>query len=159
MSIKDGATPALGSLAPDFVLSDVHGSRLSRGDLRGSPALLVFYPFAFTGICSNELSELRENLPQFEAAGVRVVAVSCDPVPALKAWDADQAFGFDLLSDFWPHGEVAQAFGVFDSVAGRAHRGSFLLDGEGVVRWSVVNEPGQARPMADYLEAITALTT
>lgn len=159
MSIKDGATPALGSLAPDFVLSDVHGTRLSRGDLRGSPALLVFYPFAFTGICSNELSELRENLPQFEAAGVRVVAVSCDPVPALKAWDADQDFGFDLLSDFWPHGEVAQAFGVFDSAAGRAHRGSFLLDGEGVVRWSVVNEPGQARPMADYLEAITALTT
>src|SRR5690625_7745377 len=91
VSIKDGATPALGSLAPDFVLSDVHGSRLSRRDLRGSPALLVFYPFAFTGICYNELSDLRENLPQLEAAGARGVAASCGPVPSRKPWEGDQA--------------------------------------------------------------------
>lgn len=159
VSIKDGATPALGSPAPEFVLPDVHGASVGTADVRGAPALVVFFPFAFTGICSNELSELRDNLSHFEAAGVRVIAVSCDPIPALKAWDERENFGFDLLSDFWPHGEVAQAFGVFDEAAGRAQRGSFLLDAQGVLRWSVVNEPGQARPIADYLEAITTLST
>ena len=157
MSILDGATPVLGSPAPDFNVPDVHGARVSPSDLRGQAVLIVFYPFAFTGICSNELADLRENREFFDSAQVRVLAVSCDPLPALKTWDEAENFGFDLLSDFWPHGQMAQSYGVFDERAGRAQRGSFLLDAQGIVRWSVVNEPGEARPMSAYVEAINAL--
>jgi len=157
MTILDGVPPTLGAPAPEFVLPNVHGTPVGSADLKGKPALIVFYPFAFTGICSNELYALRDNLSDFNDAGVRILAASCDPLPSLKVWDETEDFGFDLLSDFWPHGEVAQAFGVFDAKAGRAQRGTFLLDAEGIVRWSVINEPGQARDLSAYKEAISHL--
>jgi len=157
MSIKDGAAPVLGDTAPDFVLPNVHGGKVRLSELRGGRVLVVFYPFAFTGICSNELVTLRDNRAKLESAGVQVLAVSCDPVPALKTWDEDLKFGFELLSDFWPHGAVAQEYGVFDSDAGRAQRGSFLIDESGVLRWSVVNEPGRERPFDGYMSAISNL--
>lgn len=157
MSIVDGAPPVLGSPAPEFALPNVHGATVRLSDLRGKRVLVVFYPFAFTGICSNELADLRASLGEFQAAGVEVLAVSCDPVPALKIWDEEQNFGFELLSDFWPHGATAQDYGVFDAKSGRAIRGSFLIDEQGTLRWLVVNEPGEPRPIAGYFDAITAL--
>jgi peroxiredoxin len=118
---------------------------------------VVFYPFAFSGTCTEELGELRDNIDDFEAAGVRLLAVSCDPVVSLRAWSEQQGFGFDLLSDFWPHGAAARAFGVLDEESGTALRGSFLVDADGTVRWAVVNPRGRARDLGEYRAALAAL--
>jgi peroxiredoxin len=149
---------AVGQEAPDFALEDQHGEVVRLSDFRGrANVLVVFYPFAFSGICSGELRELRDGLPGFEADGVQVIGVSCDPMFSLRAWAEAEGFDFPLLSDFWPHGATARAYGVFDEVAGRADRGSFLVDTGGVLRWSVVNASGQARDLAAYREAVAAL--
>lgn len=149
--------PALGMLAPDFTLPDTHGTPVTLSALRGGPALVVFFPFAFSGTCTEELRELRDNRADFETAGVSLCAVSCDAVFAQKAWAEQEGFGFDLLSDFWPHGEAARRYGVFDAERGLALRGSFLVDSEGVLRWSVVNERSERRDLSGYREALALL--
>ncbi|GAB4086201.1 peroxiredoxin [Myceligenerans cantabricum] len=156
------STPASGVVgpgdpAPDFTLPDTHGTPVHLADLRGEAVLVVFYPFAFSGICTGELCELRDNIEDFETAGVRLLAVSTDPVYTLKAWQEAEGFGFDLLSDFWPHGAVAQAYGVFDDVPGIALRGSFLVDADGIVRWSVVNPRGKRRDLEGYRQALAEI--
>jgi peroxiredoxin len=151
-------TPALGAPAPAFSLRDQHGRTVRLGDFAGSSAVaLVFYPFAFSGICTSELCELRDNLDVFEAARVQLVGVSCDPMHAQRAWAETEKYDFPLLSDFWPHGEVARVYGVFDERRGSAVRGTFLVDHEGVLRWSVVNGPGEPRPLSAYREAVAQL--
>jgi peroxiredoxin len=150
-------TPALGAPAPEFSLPDTHGTPVTLSGLRGGPVVVVFVPFAFSATCTGELCQLRDNIAEFEQAGVHVVVVSCDPGHSLRAWAASEGFGFDLLSDFWPHGEVAKAYGVFDESKGYAIRGSFLVDGEGVLRWSVVNPPGKARDFEAYRQALADL--
>ncbi|MBC7290235.1 MAG: peroxiredoxin [Actinotalea sp.] len=149
--------PGPGEPAPDLVLPDTHGTPVSLAELRGRAVAVVFYPFAFSRTCTAELCELRDNLEDFEAAGVRLLAVSCDPVPALRAWSEQEGFGFDLLSDFWPHGAAARAFGVLDEASGMATRGSFLVDADGIVRWSLVNPRGLARDLGEYRAALAAL--
>jgi peroxiredoxin len=119
--------------------------------------LVVFFPFAFSGICTGELCELRDNIADFETAGVTLYAVSCDAVFAQKAWAEQEGFGFELLSDFWPHGEAARSYGVFDPERGLALRGSFLVGADGALRWSVVNERSQRRDLAGYREALALL--
>jgi mycoredoxin-dependent peroxiredoxin len=146
-----------GDPAPDFTLTDTHGSPVGLGELRGTPFVLVFVPFAFSGVCTGELCQLRDNIGVFEAAGTRLLVVSCDPMYSLRAWAEQEGYGFDLLSDFWPHGEAASAYGVFDAERGRALRGSFLVDAQGTIRWAVVNAAGRARDLAGYREALAAL--
>jgi peroxiredoxin len=146
-----------GDPAPDFTLTDTHGSPVSLAELRGTPVVLVFVPFAFSGVCTGELCELRDNIGVFDAAGTRLLVVSCDPMYSLRAWAEHEGYGFDLLSDFWPHGDVATAYGVFDAERGRAVRGSFLIDADGVVRWAVVNPAGQARDLSGYRAALASL--
>ncbi|SKC68816.1 peroxiredoxin [Krasilnikoviella flava] len=146
-----------GDPAPDFTLPDTHGTPVHLADLRGEPVLLVFFPFAFSGICTGELCELRDNIEDFESAGVRLLAVSTDPVFTLKAWHEQEGFGFDLLSDFWPHGAVADVYGVFDPASGHALRGTFLVDADGIVRWSVVKSRGQRRDLEAYREALAEI--
>lgn len=126
--------------------------------LEGSPALLVFFPFAFSGICASELGDLRDQRGVFDDAGVRLVAISCDPMFALRVFDDRDALGFTLLSDFWPHGAAAQAWGCFDDQLGAASRGSFLLDETGVVRWRVMREPGEKREIGLHLAAIEEIS-
>jgi peroxiredoxin len=151
-------TVQVGQPAPDFTLKDQHGERLRLSSLRGERnVVLVFYPFAFSGICTGELCELRDNLSVFEDANVQVIGISCDPMHTQRAWAEAQKYEFPLVSDFWPHGEVAQAYGVFRDAAGFATRGTFLIDTDGILRWSMVNEPGEGRPLAAYREAIAAL--
>jgi mycoredoxin-dependent peroxiredoxin len=150
--------PVVGAAAPDFTLPDHHGASTTLSSLQGHrAALVVFYPFAFSGICSGELTGLRDDLDSFQNDQVQVLAVSCDPMFSLRAWADEQGFGFPLLSDFWPHGAVASSYGVFDAALGRADRGTFLIDSDGVVRWSVVTEPGQARDLQSYRDAIASL--
>lgn len=149
--------PRPGDAAPELELPDAHGTPVDLAGMRGMPVALVFFPFAFSGLCTGELCELRDNLEDFEAAGVRLLGVSCDPMFTLRAWGEQEGFGFDLLSDFWPHGAAARSFGVFDEAQGIAVRGSFLIDADGVVRWSLVNPRGQARDLGAYRAALAAL--
>ena len=152
------ATPQVGQAAPDFTLRDQHGQDVTlSAAVQHGPVLLVFYPFAFSGTCTGELCALRDELANFTDAGVRVLALSCDPTYSLKAYAEAEGYTFSLLSDFWPHGAVAQDYGVFDAGPGRAGRASFLVDTAGVVRWSVLNHPGQAREVSDYRAAVESL--
>jgi peroxiredoxin len=148
----------IGQEAADFALKDEHGQVTRLSDLRGEKNVaVVFFPFAFSGTCTGELCEIRDNLAVFEDDNVQVLAVSTDPVFTLRAWSEIEKYPFPLLSDFWPHGAVAQEYGVFSETSGSALRATFLLDTGGVLRWSVVNGLGQARSLAAYREAIAEL--
>ena len=157
MTSESTVTLAVGDAAPDFTLPNTHGTPVRLGDLRGAPVLVVFVPFAFSGTCTDELCEIRDNIEEFESAGVELLVVSCDAMYSLKAWAAQEGYSFDLLSDFWPHGDVARAYGVFDDERGLAVRGSFLIDADGILRWAVVNERGQRRDFGGYRAALAAL--
>jgi peroxiredoxin len=148
----------VGQQAPDFTLKDQNGAEVSLSDFRGQKnVLLVFYPLAFSGICQGELCAIRDDLPRFANDSVQVLAVSIDSVFVHKAWAERENYEFPLLSDFWPHGEVARAYGVFNSEIGFAVRGTFLIDTDGVVQWKVVNAPGEARNQDEYLKALEAV--
>ena len=148
----------VGVLAPEFTLKDQNGQDFSLSDFRGHKnVVLVFYPFAFSGICTGELCEIRDNLGAFVSDDVQVLAISCDHMFSQRAWADKEGYFFPLLSDFWPHGGVAQSFGVLDERAGAAVRGTFLIDTEGVIRWSLVNEIGQARDFDGYHRALKEL--
>jgi mycoredoxin-dependent peroxiredoxin len=150
--------PEIGHPAPDVALKDQHGQLLSLADFRGQQNVaLVFFPFAFSGLCTGELCEIRDNLSVFTDADVQVVAISCDPMYSLRAFADAEKYDFPLVSDFWPHGAVAQAYGVFAEGPGRAERATFLVDREGVLRWKVVNGPGEPRPISAYREAVAGL--
>jgi peroxiredoxin len=150
-------TLSVGDRAPEFQLPDQDKQVVSLADLRGAPVLLVFYPFAFSGLCTTELCRLRDELADYTDAGVRVLAISTDPVFALKAFRAQEGFGFPLLSDFWPHGSTAQAYGVFNEKAGMALRATFLLDADGAVRFAQVNGPGDVREQTEWKGAVAQL--
>ncbi len=151
-------TVEVGQPAPEFQLKNQHGETVKLSEFRGKQSVvLVFYPFAFSGICTGELCEIRDNIAMFTADDVQVMGVSCDPMYALRAFADAEHYEFPLLADFWPHGAVAQAYGVFNEAAGFAIRGTFLIDKDGVLRWSVVNGPGEARPLAAYREALAVL--
>jgi mycoredoxin-dependent peroxiredoxin len=148
---------SVGDTAPDFTLKNQHGQEISLSALRGNPVAIVFFPFAFSGICTGELCEIRDNLSVFADDSVRVLAISCDHFFSNRAFADRDGYTFDLLSDFWPHGAVSQAYGVFDESAGAARRGSFLIDAEGIVRWTVENPIGEARDFAGYKEALASV--
>lgn len=148
----------VGTQAPDFTLKNQNNEPVTLSSFRGQRnVLLVFYPFAFSGICSGELCQLRDDLSTYEDENVTTLAISTDPGFALKAWSEREGFKFDLLSDFWPHGQVASAYGVFNERAGMANRGTFLIDTTGTVRFAELNEPGQARDQGAWKRAISAL--
>lgn len=146
----------VGTQAPDFTLNDYNKQEVTLSSFRGDkPVLLVFYPFAFSGICQGELCQLRDEFDQY--TNVQVLGVSVDTPFALKAWAEQQGYQFPLLSDFWPHGGAARRYGVFDEAKGLALRGTFIIDTEGVVRWRVVNAIPDARDIDEYREALAGL--
>ncbi|OMQ15947.1 peroxiredoxin [Modestobacter sp. VKM Ac-2676] len=149
---------SVGDVAPEFSLPDQDKQPVSLTGLRGAPVLVVFYPFAFSGICTGELCGLRDDLATYTGAGVQVVAISTDPVFSLKAFREKESLPFPLLSDFWPHGATAQAYGVFNEKAGMALRGTFLVDAEGAVAFTEVNQPGDPRAQAGWKDAVARLT-
>ncbi|KAB7744687.1 redoxin domain-containing protein [Nostocoides sp. F2B08] len=148
----------VGATAPDFTLPDQNGVETTLSAFRGSKnVLLVFYPFAFSGICTGELHAIRDDLGAFVGDDVQVLAISCDPVFSLRGWADLEAYFFPLLSDFWPHGEVSRAYGVFHEAGGNATRGTFLIDTDGVIRWTLHNPPGEGRDFGEYRAALTRL--
>ena len=145
----------VGEQAPDFTLRDQNGADTTLSSFAGQKSvLLVFYPFAFSGICTGELNEIRDDLGQFDSDDVATLAISCDPMFSLRAWADQQGYFFPLLSDFWPHGQAARSYGVFDDRAGKARRGTFLVGPDGRIAWSLVNPSGQRRDFAGYHEAL-----
>jgi peroxiredoxin len=146
----------VGTKAPEFTLKDYNNQKVTLSSFQGkTPVLLVFYPFAFSGICTGELCRLRDDYSSFD--GVQVLGVSVDTPYSLKVWAQQEDYQFPLLSDFWPHGGVAQAYGVFNEAAGMANRGTFLIDKDGVVRFAEVNHPGEARDQEAWKKAVTSL--
>ncbi len=148
----------VGSQAPDFTLNDSNKQPVSLSSFQGEKnVLLVFYPFAFSGICTGELCQVRDELADYSDKDVQVIGVSVDTPFSLKAWAEQQGYTFPLLSDFWPHGEVAKTYGVFHEEAGLAVRGTFLIDKTGTVRFAEVNAPGEARDQAGWKKAVAEL--
>lgn len=148
----------VGAQAPDFVLKDQNNQDVGLSDFRGSKAvLLVFYPLAFTGTCQGELCQVRDNLNDFVNDHVQVLTVSVDSPYSHKIWADQQGYQFPLLADFWPHGAVAQAYGVFNEDKGFANRGTFVIDRDGVVRFAEMNMPGQARDQEGWRKALAEI--
>ncbi len=137
---------AAGDKAPDFDLEGARGERVRLADFHGKKnVLLVFHPFAWTPICTEEALDLQTNLATFRDADTEVVLVSCDPAPARQAWKKEIGADYAFPSDFWSHGAAARAYGVFNEETGAPVRGTFLIDKEGTVIWSLVNDPGTRR--------------
>ena len=151
-------TLTIGQSAPNFELVNQHGEKVSLASFKGEKNVVVlFYPFAFSGMCTGELCALRDDLSAFQNESVQLLAISCDPMFSQRAFAEHEGYKFPLLSDFWPHGEVSKSYGVFDEERGRASRGTFVIDKAGIVRWQVINRAGDARNVGDYKAAIAAL--
>ena len=148
----------VGQHALDFALRDQHGATVSLSSYQGHKAVVVmFYPFAFSRVCTGELRGVLEHLPTFVSDDVQVLAVSCDPMFTLRAFAEQEGLTFPLLSDFWPHGEVARAYGVLDPERGCAGRSTFLVDRTGTLRWTVHSATADARDLADQAAAVARL--
>lgn len=148
----------VGDPAPDFTLPDQNNQAVSLAQFKGEKnVLVVFYPLAFSGVCSGELRAIRDDLPRFQNEAVQTLTISVDSFFAHRVWADQEGFDFPLLADFWPHGAVAQSYGVFDQRKGSARRGTFLIDLDGVVRWKVVTELGVARSASEYVNALAVL--
>lgn len=146
---------AVGTEAPDFALKDQNNQPVKLSDFRGEKiVLLIFYPLAFTGVCCGELHEVQDNLAAYENEDVQVLAVSVDSIYSNKVWSEREGFTIPMLSDFWPHGAVADAYGVFNATNGFAYRGTFVIDRDGIIRFAEMNQPGDARDQRGWRAAL-----
>jgi len=144
----------VGDQAPDFELRDQHGQSVRLSSYRGRrTVVLMFYPYAFSRVCSGELADVRDDLDAFESDEVQLLAISCDPMFSLRAFAEQAGLTFPLLSDFWPHGAVAGAYGVLDP-GGFARRSTFVVDRDGVVRWTVHNALQMVRDGREVLRVL-----
>jgi peroxiredoxin (alkyl hydroperoxide reductase subunit C) len=149
---------AVGETAPDFTLRDQNNEELTLSSFRGSRAvLIIFYPLAFTGICTRELDAVRDDPATFRDGPAEVVTISVDSSYSNKIFAERENYEFRMLSDFWPHGAVAQAYGVFNETTGFANRGTFLVDVDGTVRFAELNSPGEGRDPQAWHDALAAL--
>ncbi len=151
-------SPLIGDLAPDFSLINQFGETVTLSQFRGSkPVVIVFYPLSFSGICTGELCELRDDISKFERAGVELLAISVDSKFVQKRFAEQESYNFSVLADFWPHGGVAEAYGVFMPENGFANRATFVVNKEGTIAAKFITAPGQARDVSDYDRALAAI--
>ena len=149
----------LGGPAPDFTLRDQFGQDVTLSSYRGTKAVaLVFFPYAFSGVCTGEMAGIRERLADFLTFDTEVLGISCDPVYALRAFADADGLNFPLLSDFWPHGEVSRAYGVLDERTGAPRRSSYVVDKQGHVSWAVHNASSEARDLEEHLRQLRAVS-
>ena len=148
----------VGEEAQDFELRDQHGQKHRLSSYRGSKnVVLVFYPFAFTGVCTGEMCAIRDEAASLQNEETQVFAISCYTVATLRVFAEREGLDYPLLSDFWPHGEVAKSYGVFNELLGAPDRGTFVIDRQGIVRWTVRNAVPDARDIADYQKALAGI--
>jgi peroxiredoxin len=149
---------SIGGHAPDFALRDQHGAAVALSDFAGAKdVLIVFFPFAFSGVCGGELAELRDGIDQIVDDRTEVLAVSCDHRYSLRAYAERDRFPFSLLSDFWPHGAVSRAYDAFDERLGCSTRVSVVVDRAGEVSWAVRGDFDRARDFAEYRRVLSDL--
>ena len=142
----------IGDPAPDFTLRDQFGQEVSLSSYRGTKAVaILFYPYAFSGVCTGEMAGIRDRLAEFMTFDTEVVGISCDPLYALRAFADADGLNFPLVSDFWPHGEVTRAYDVFDEVKGCPRRSSYVIDKDGNLRWAVHNAIADSRDLDEHL--------
>ena len=147
----------IGGPAPDFTLRDQFGQDVTLSSYRRRKAVvLFFYPYAFSGVCTGEMAGIRDRLAEFMTFETEALAISCDPMFALRAFADSDGLNFPLLSDFWPHGEVCRAYDVFDEMHGAARRSSYVVDKDGVVRWAVHNALAEGRDLDEHLRELAA---
>ena len=148
-----------GTKAPDFTLKKSPDQTLSLSELRGQPVVLVFYPADWSPVCGDELALFNEVSPEFQRYGAQVLGISVDGVWCHKAYAQARNLAFPLLADFEPKGEVSRKYGAYRAQDGFSERALFVLDGEGVIRWSdlseVMKNPGADGVLA-ALEALVA---
>ena len=151
-------TLEIGQAAPDFELKDQHGAKVKLSSFKGEKNVVVlFIPFAFTGTCTGELCAIRDDLASFQNDNVQVIAISCDSPFTQKVFAEQEGYKFQVLSDFWPHGAVAKAYGTFEESRGCAKRGTFIIGKDGNLKWQIVNGLGDARNIVEYKAALSAL--
>jgi peroxiredoxin len=149
----------IGDLAPDFSLPNQFGETVTLSQFRGvKPVVIVFYPLSFSGICTGELCEIRDNFSKFESSEAELLAISVDSKYVQKVFAEHEGYKFSVLADFWPHGQVAKDYGVFLEEHGISHRATFVIDKDGVVVAKFVTAPGQARSLDEYDRALATLT-
>lgn len=150
----------LGAEAPDFELRDQHGRRVRLSSFRGSrTVVLVFFPSAFSPVCSSELGVLQGTWPALDRPDVELVTVSCDPMFTLRAFSDREGIEFPMLTDFWPHGAVSSAYGVFDRDFGCSKRSTLIVDPDGRIGWTVHNAMPDPRDIDEYVGALETLRT
>lgn len=148
----------VGDLAPDFTLTDQDRQPVTLSGFRGvKNVVVVFYPLSFTGTCQAELCTIRDSIADFSGDDVQTLAISVDSSPVHKRWADEQGYTFPLLADFWPHGAVASAYGVFNAEIGLALRGTFIVDKQGVVVYKVLNGIPDARDEDAYRKVLATL--
>ena len=148
----------VGKEAPDFELADSEDGKTKLSDYRGKKnVLLVFYPLAFSPICTSEFCALRDINRDLQNDDTEVLGISVDSRWTLKAWKEAEKFPNKFVADFWPHGEVGRAYGVLDEKRGTTLRGTFLIDKQGIVRWMEVNPALEARDQSGWRKAIADL--
>lgn len=151
-------TLIIGDAAPDFSLTNQYGETVTLSEFKGKkPVVLVFYPLSFSGICTGELCEIRDNFARFESEDVELLAVSVDSKFVQKQFAEHEGYKFSVLADFWPHGAVAKAYGVFLEEAGISNRATFVIDKDGILAAKFVTAPGQARSLDEYDRALESL--
>ncbi len=148
----------VGQQAPDFTLVNQHGESVTLSQYRGDKnVVLVFFPWAFSGTCSGELCSIRDRMGDFDNEDTVTLAVACDTKFSLRVFAERDGYQFQLLSDHWPHGAAAQAYGVFVEDKGAAKRGTFIIDKAGIVRWTVINGIGEPRDPDEYEKVLSGL--
>ena len=148
----------VGDEAPDFELADQDRNKVRLSSFRGEKnVVIVFYPLSFTGVCQGELCAIRDEIADFSNDDTVTLAISVDSGPTHAQWAKEQGYTFPLLADYWPHGEVARAYGVLDETGGFAHRGTFIIDKQGRVAYTVRTGMGEARDADDYRKVLASL--
>jgi mycoredoxin-dependent peroxiredoxin len=148
----------LGSEAPDFTLRDQFGQDVTLSSYRGKKAVaLVFYPYAFSGVCTGEMAGIRARLAEFMTFDSEVLAISCDPKYALRAFADSDGLNFPLLSDFWPHGAVSRAYDAFDEESGCPRRSSYVVDKAGLIRWAVHHANPVGRDLDEHVRELRSV--
>ena len=133
-----------GTVAPDFVLKDHTGKEFKLSELRGKRVLLSFHPLAWTGVCAKQMQALEANKETFTSFNTTAVGISVDSVPTKKAWAEDLGIKeTQLLSDFWPHGQVAKLYDLFREEDGLAQKANVIVDDNGKITFSKVYEMSQ----------------
>ncbi len=146
-----------GAQAPEFTLSATPDRKLSLSDLRGAPAILAFYPADWSPVCGDQMALYNQLLPEFQKAGARLVGISVDGVWCHEAFAQARHLHFPILADFEPKGEVARRYGAYRAEGGFCERALFVIDAEGVIRWSYLSPMG-VNPGADGIfDALDAL--